>query len=63
MNLNSYVDAFPTVRLFKDVTLGNMGVEGVLTGASGKTTLPNSLLQVVLELSYMKQIEKYEDMG
>ena len=53
----------PTVRLLREVTLGNMGVEGVFTGASGKTTFPNSLLQVVLEFSYMKQMEKYEDIA
>ena len=37
-------------------------VEAVVTGASGKTTFPNSFLQLVIEWSYMKQTAKYEDM-
>ena len=45
VNLNWYVDAFPTVLVLREVTLGDVGEEGVKIGAAGNTTLPNSRLQ------------------
>lgn len=60
-NLNWYVDDCPAVLLVKEVTLGSVGVDEVVVGVVENMTLPNYLLQFVIALSYIKQIEKYED--
>jgi hypothetical protein len=49
------------VLLVKEVTLGFVGVDGVVVGAVENITFPNYLLHVVIALSYIKHIEKYED--
>ncbi len=38
-----------------------MAVAAVTVGTDGKTTLTNYCLHELIALSYMRQIEKYED--
>jgi hypothetical protein len=49
------------VLLVNEVTLGSVGVEEVVVGGLEKITFPNYLLHVVIALSYIRHIEKYDD--
>lgn len=43
------------------MTLGSDGDDIVFIGGEEKITFPNYLLHVVMALSYMRHIEKYDD--
>jgi hypothetical protein len=51
----------PTETLLSEVTFGKVAVAVVTVGTDGNTTLPNYCLHELIALSYIRQIEKYED--